>query len=419
MTEAEPGRLELGQYLRHLRESRGLTQRQLGELLGEDRPLSPALISSWESGKAVPPDRWVEAYARKLGSGAGPDQQDAAQPDTGELLARLTSLRAGAATADLVAAESSVGALGGRFWHFPDGRPIRIVSTPMYPDVVETVEYANPFHPNYIESLRNADMDATAELFGHVRAENPHSDVRFLTRHTVDRDDLTAHLVLLGGGDTLVDPARTHRQPSPLAWLVRRLDLPLFTRLPAGGNPEYDREFVVTLDERGEAVHRGPDQEVHRPTFLQADGHPVQVDGQGNPVARGGFPQLEYDIGLLLRRPNPLNQAVTLTMCSGIFSRGTYGVVRALTDLQLRASNEAFIAESFGLDDFWLLMRIPVMQAPSGAQTVTPDLRRPFHMLRGVPEVPSRPLPTASGGIPLPAAPARQLQAPTPERSRG
>jgi len=67
VTEAEPGRLELGQYLRHLRESRGLTQRQLGELLGEDRPLSPALISSWESGKAVPPDRWVEAYARKLG----------------------------------------------------------------------------------------------------------------------------------------------------------------------------------------------------------------------------------------------------------------------------------------------------------------------------------------------------------------
>jgi hypothetical protein len=403
MTAAELQFPPLGQLLRQLREGRGLTQRQLGDLLGEGRALSPALISSWESGKALPPDRWLEAYARKL-SGSG-DAAGGADP-AGGLLSRLTALRAGATAADDTAVPSRTGLLGGRFWHFPDGRPIRIVSTPMYRDVVDTIPYANPFHPNYIESLRNADMDATIELLGHIRAENPNSDVRFLTRRTVDRDDLTAHLVLLGGGDTLGDPALPPREPSPLAWLVRRLDLPLYTQVPPGGDEEYDLEFVVTLDDDGEPVYRGRHREVHRPTFLQVDGHRVEVDGDGNPVGRGGYPQLEYDVGLLLRRPNPLNLSATVTLCSGVFSRGTYGVVRSLTDVQLRRTNEEFIADRYGLDDFWLLMRIPVLQTRRGAETITPDLNRAFHVLRGVPEdcEPGSGAPTPAAGIPVPPA---------------
>jgi transcriptional regulator with XRE-family HTH domain len=411
--EAETGRSELGQCLRQLREAHGLTQRQLGDLLGEDRPLSPALISSWESGKAVPADRWLEVYARKLAAtttGAGGE-------GAAELLVRLIDLRGGAVTGEEAGLPVPVGMLGGRFWHFPDGRPIRIVSTPMYADVIEAIEYANPFHPNFIESLRNADMDATVELLGHIRAENPHSDVQFLTRRTVGGDDLTTHLVLLGGGDTWVDPA-LRSEPSPLAWLLRRLDLPLFTRVPAGGDTEYDLEFVVTLDDRDRPAYQGIRQEVHRPTFLQADGHRVLVDGRGDPVANDGFPQLEYDVGLLLRRPNPMNQSATVTICSGVFSRGTYGVVRSLTDAQLRRTNEAYLAESFGLERFWLLMRVPVMQTRTGAQTVTPDLTRPFHVLRGVSERAAGLQPALRGGV-APAAAVEGLAASIPEGLSG
>jgi transcriptional regulator with XRE-family HTH domain len=380
VTAPDPRQPPLGQQLRRLREARGLTQRQLGDLLGEGRALSPALISSWESGKAVPADRWLEAYAHKL-SGAA-DATGGEDPVAG-LLSRLMMLREAVTPAERTSSPARTGMLGGRFWHFPDGRPIRIVSTPMYRAVVDSVSYANPFHPNYIESLGNADMDATIELLGHLRAENPHSDVRYLTRRSVDRDDLTGHLVLLGGSGTLVDPALPPRELSPLAWLVRRLDLPLYTQLPPGGDPEYDLEFVVTLDDQGEPVHRGQHREVHRPTFLRVDGHRMRVDGHGNPVDHDGFPQLEYDVGLLLRRPNPLNLAVTVTLCSGIFSRGTYGAVRCLSDGQLRRANEAFLAEHLGLEQFWLLMRVPVLHTRRGAQTITPDLNRPFHVLRG------------------------------------
>lgn len=185
-----------GPLLRQLREARGLTQRQLGDLLGEDRALSPALISSWESGKATSTDRWLDAYARRLSSVR--DATASGNPAAG-LLARLTALRTATAVAVTEEPSPATGALGGRFWHFPDGRPVRIVGTPMGEPVVRAVEFASPFHPNYLESLRNADMDATVELLGHIRAENPNSDVRHLTRRTVDRDDLTSHLVLLGG----------------------------------------------------------------------------------------------------------------------------------------------------------------------------------------------------------------------------
>lgn len=380
MTAAGPQPSPLAQMLRRLRESRGLTQRQLGDLLGEGRALSPALISSWESGKALPADRWLESYARKL-SGPG-DAAGGVDPVAG-LLSRLTSLRGTAASVEEPAGPAPAGALGGRFWHFPDGRPIRIVSTPMRRDVVEAVPYANSFHPNYIESLRNADMDATIELFGHIRAENPNSDVRHLTRRTVDRDDLTSHLVLLGGADTLVDPVLPPREPSALAWLVRRLDLPLYTQVPEGADAEFGLEFVVTTDEQGRPRHRGPGREVHAPTFLRVEGRRVAEDGAGTPVTTGGFPQLEYDVGLLLRRPNPMNTAATITLCAGIFSRGTYGVARSLTDLHLRRANEDFVDRAFGLADFWLLMRIPVLQTRRGAETITTDLNRPFHVMRG------------------------------------
>jgi hypothetical protein len=87
-------------------------------------------------------------------------------------------------------------------------------------------------------------------------------------------------------------------------------------------------------------------------------------------------------VALLGRFPNPLNLSATVTICSGIFSRGTYGAVRALTDATLRARNERYLAGHFDLQNFWLLLHVPVFPGPTGALTLTPDLTRPFHRLR-------------------------------------
>jgi hypothetical protein len=95
----------------------------------------------------------------------------------------------------------------------------------------------------------------------------------------------------------------------------------------------------------------------------------------------GGDPggQVLEDVGLFYRTPNPINVDRTLTICSGVFSRGVYGAVRFLTDNGLRHENEAYLAEHFGgASTFGLLMRVPVF----GHATSTPDLRNPTTILK-------------------------------------
>ena len=74
--------------------------------------------------------------------------------------------------------------------------------------------------------------------------------------------------------------------------------------------------------------------------------------------------------GCSLRVPNPLNANRTLTICSGIHSRGVYGAVRSLTDTELREGNERYISENFGdAESFGVLMTVKVIKN----QTMTPD----------------------------------------------
>jgi transcriptional regulator with XRE-family HTH domain len=374
MTVVPHGDASLGRRLKSLRESAQLTQRAVADALGGERPLSPALISSWESGRAVPAPRWLTRYAeifaaRTAAAGApGPEDVTVEQ-----LEAELSDLREGAQARSPVGEDPGTADGLGSFWRFPDGLPIRIIGTPMFEDVLEGLDYANRWHPNYMEFLRNADTDATLELFGHLRAANPASDVRFLTVDTMQSDDLTGHVVLLGGGDDLEG-----RRSSSLRWFIRRLELPVRTRLPDGRDPEYDTEFVVSADEDGNPEYGGPREEVYRPTFLRERHLPDHPRAE---VA--GYPQLEYDLGLLVRRPNPMNlQVATVTICSGIFSRGTYGVVRSLTDAKLRDGNEQYLREAFPDGNFWLLMRVPVFPGQQGAETITPDLTREHHVVR-------------------------------------
>jgi len=400
VTESPEARQDLASRLRELRlglrDDFQVTQRHVAEALGA----SVALVSSWESATAVPPEERVRAYARFFASprsvdaGHGrmlPDEQLTPEEEKRrrELIDELIQLRE-RALQPVEPAARQTGALGGRFWFFPDGQPVVIAATRMSERQLRGLEeegrahphpYARPSHPNFIRSLLNADMDATIEAFGHIRAENPGSEVRFLTTDQLQPDHLTGHLVVLGGGDTgmhsLGSPTAL---ASPLAWVVRRMDLPVSSRLPDGGDEEYDAEFVVAVDAEGEPAYGAEVQEVYRPTFLRDEGDPARPR-----LLVDGLPQLEYDVALLARQPNPMNLSATITICTGLFSRGTYGAVRAFTDANLRARNEQYLYERFrdpegrrGLRDFWMLIQVPVFQG----DTITPDLNRPFHRLR-------------------------------------
>jgi transcriptional regulator with XRE-family HTH domain len=371
---------------------------------------SIASVSSWEKPSAAPlPDERLEplarffATSRSLGRAPGEASRLVADLTAEEearrasILNELTRLRARALAASAPTGDGETGAAGGRFWYFPDGQPIRIITSRLSnraltslsardadpaagepPPPHEPIPYASPWHPNYIRSLWDGDSDATIELYGHIRAENPLSPVWFITADRVTDEDLTGHVVILGQGDAF----GYEGAPSTLDYMIKRQEWPWFSRLAEGGDPEYDSEFVVTLDAAGDPAYvpsgEAPlKEEVHRPLFLP--------DESGTPGTRrlvGGHPQLEYDAAMLARRPNEMNLSATLTVCSGIFSRGTLGAVRATTDPKLRTRNEQWLYDNVDPDDFWMLLQVPVFLSPTGARTVTPDLEREFLRLR-------------------------------------
>lgn len=408
--DVAPAQRALAGRLRDLRTAlvpgRNVKQREVAEALG----VSVALVSSWESETrpVVPPEERLTAYARffatprSVEGGQGALVHDLTTEEEQarrRLIDELVRLRE-EALADQGAAPRQRGALGGRFWHFPDGQPIRIITSKLsrraltsqraWPAGVhdtndpafETVPYADPWHPNYIDTLWDGDAPSTIELFGHIRAENPSSEVRFYTADKVAQNHLTGHVVVLGQGDTF--QSEPYGPQAPLSWLIRRHNLPFRAHLPAGGDEEFDSEFVVSLGPDGAPTYypertEHAQSEVHRPVFLRDDSA-----APGSRRLVNGYPQLEYDVAVLARMPNQLNLSATLTICAGVFSRGTYGAVRTLTDANLRTRNEQWLYDHVDPAEFWMLLQVPVFPGADGAETVTPDLERPFHRLRVV-----------------------------------
>jgi transcriptional regulator with XRE-family HTH domain len=344
MTSAPGAEGSLAERLRMLRQSglsRALTQKEMAAALGG---LSLALIS-WENGKALPtPDR-LKDYAAVFGAGGGRGDAlpmpDARAPH--QLEQELLGLR------DRAEAASGNGPLGqaqrpsGGIWHFPDGREICVIASRLPERVISQIDYANFRHPNYIGLLHYADADALIEVFGHLRAVNPGSKVTFKTWDDMVDDDWSKHVVVLGGDWN-----------EAAQWYIRRVDLPVVSLDEGDDESEVDGFFRVTVLD--------PPRDF-RPEFTPSP-----------PETR----QLEYDVGLFARSPNPANPDTTLTLCQGIFSRGTFGLVRMFSDVLHRDANEAALAEldsDFGTDRLeWLLVRIPVALG----NTVTPNLTRPY-----------------------------------------
>jgi hypothetical protein len=322
-----------------------VTQGMLAKALGG----STALISGWENvgTPTVPPVSRLRSYATLFGTVRSLDgtrlrllpETDLTPDETlaqNALYDELVALRAAATDAAAETEDDGPRSL----WQFPDGGDIRIVCGEVPAESAGA--YAKPTDPNYTRLHRIADPDALIELYGHVRMMNPDSDVRYLRGDEMGPDDLTAHVVLLGG--LRLNPAAR--------FFARVAGLPV--RQVVDENIENGEVFEIDRE--------GGNRRRFLPTFLEGDPGLGLID----------------DVALFARMPNPNFQARTLTLCNGVFSRGVFGAVRILTDRRLRHTNEDYLRDRFSGDpEFGLLLRVPVFRNEAS----TPDLTNDYHRL--------------------------------------
>jgi transcriptional regulator with XRE-family HTH domain len=303
--------------------------------------VSPSSISSWEKTDAptLPPEHRLDMYARFFAtrrSVAGATSQLLADV---ELTDDESTLR-DALYRELLAQHGLAAGMDAQaddiddFWTFSDGGPIRVVCGVL--DESERGPSADAASPHYVELAANADLDALFELSGHLRMRNPSSDVRVVRADRYDAEDLQAHVVLLG------NPARRGGG----AGLVVEESIPV-----------RRRTVDDAVGDVFEPVHGGPDGQL-RPRF--SDGRLVE------------------DVGMFARTRNPWYSTRTLTVCSGLYTRGVYAAVRCLTDGGLGEENAAYLRGlAARADTFGVVMRVRT----ADHIVPTPDLRDPRNRL--------------------------------------
>ena len=214
--------------------------------------------------------------------------------------------------------------IGGGPWYFRDERPVTIVCARLPKPMRDRMPYTNPSDPDYVRAYTYTDVDALIELFGHIRATNPSIEARFKLADTLEEDDYSNHLVLLGGVDW--NPVTKD--------IIRRLRLPV-RQVPRPDEDPYGGHFEV----------EGRDRKPFAP-LLSQDTTP---------------PTLLEDVALFYRGPNPYNSRRTITLCNGMFGRGTYGAVRALTHTKFRDRNAGYLRDRFGTTEcFGILHRVVI-----------------------------------------------------------
>lgn len=212
-------------------------------------------------------------------------------------------------------------------WHFPDHASVQIVCGAL--DSAERGMFASEQDHNYMAMCAYADQDALIELVRHVSAANPGTRVDHTLPARLTDSDLQSHVVVLGN----------------MAW----------------------RQLGETFEQTGVPVRPIDSEGLDGEIFETADGQrflPTFVrDDSGGAVIE--------DVGFFWRGPSPFNSARTLTICSGVFTRGVFGTVRALTDRGMRHDNAGYLRQRFADGAaYGLLMRVPVL----GHVTATPYL---------------------------------------------
>ena len=317
----------LAERLRDLREREHLTQKQLARLLGGAEALSIATISLWEkpnSGR-LPPVPRIEAYSRLfcttrsfegdrtrlLRSNELTEQE---RERATELYNELIALRERAQSTNHSAPARSQRST---IWHFPDLISVSIVCS----DAVDPPPYAQGSHLNYSRYAKYADLDALVEVFGQVKADNPERMIRILPTARLAQDFALNHLILIGGAAS--DAASLFSQDIPL---------PTPEEIPGTGPVTY--LFNCTVGEETREFRSVWDKE--EKTLVQ-------------------------DVGLIARSPHPIIPGGTVTLLSGITSRGVHGAALCFIDSHLRDTNERYLQSAFGnVDSFCILMNIPV-----------------------------------------------------------
>jgi transcriptional regulator with XRE-family HTH domain len=312
----------LAERLRDLREQERLTQKQLAGILGG----SDATISLWEkpgSDRLPPPPR-LASYARLfctsrsfvgdrprlLNSGDLTEQERERET---ELYNELIALRE---RAQSTAVPATVKGQRSAIWHFPDAIAVSIVCS----DAAEPPPYAQHSHLNYSRYAKYADLDALVEVFGQVKADNPERMIRILPTARLAQDFALNHLILIGGAAS--DAASLFAQNIPLPTPEEIPGTDPVTHLFKCTVGEETREFKSTRDEEG--------------TLVQ-------------------------DVGMIARRPHPIIPGGTVTLLSGITSRGVHGAALCFVDSHVRDTNERYLESAFGnVESFCILMNIPV-----------------------------------------------------------
>ena len=359
----EDSRQALARRLRALREGhwpgKKVNQAQLAAALGGGgrRSVSVSLISSWESrtDPTAPPMSRIEDIAaffatpRSFDGKAGQllsldemtTQEQAARK---ELLQELTDMRRRALnvrgsfepqTPAPDPAQEIAQSLNSGLYRIPDDHRITIVCAQLPEEMLKRMPYTDPSDPDFIALYRYSDLDSLLELFGHLRATNRTSPVGFRAADRLSEDDYTGHLVSLGG----VDWNKATKS------VLERLDLPV--KQVTDWDKDGGAYFEVTED-GGRTV-------AHRPRLDESGG-------------------LREDVALFARAVSPFNQRRFVTICNGMYGRGTYGAVRALTDERFRDRNAEYLRETFGDSEaFCILSRVTV----ENGRALTPDWTMP------------------------------------------
>lgn len=322
----------LAERLRDLREQQHLTQKQLAKVLGGADALSIATVSLWEKAGSdrLPPPPRLETYARlfctsrSFASGAprllrDDELTEQEREAKTELYEELLALRGRAQSTGTAPVGGELPSAGQRssIWHFPDGTAVSIVDA----EAADAPPYADPSHLNYSQYARFSDLDALIEVFAQVRADNPVSMIRLLSPDELTQDFALNHLVIVGG-------AAWREVSKATPWFAQNIDIVL----PIVRETGDTHIFECSAGEEKREFSSLRVGEI-----------------------------LTQDVGLIARVPHPIIPEKTVTVLSGITSRGVHGAVLCFTDSHVRDDNERYLQETFGnADAFCIVMNIPV-----------------------------------------------------------
>jgi transcriptional regulator with XRE-family HTH domain len=344
-----PSVTPLGDRLRGLRTGglggRSLTQSKLGRAFGVSVPL----ISSWEHG-TPPPEKWIEAYARLFARDGSATEDRPRMPELDELddaeraayhrlLRELLGLRDANGAAPVPEAANPL--------QYPPGEPITIACSELSERLRAQFSYAGAGDPDYVESYKYADLDALLELVPYIRWLNPTNPLTVGVPRELSNDDLTAHLITLGGVDfnAVTAAALVDLEQVPVAQFRRPRD----------------------TDPGGFEVNVAGERRAFQPKLIRAGDHTT----------------LKEDVAHFLRAPNPFYRERTLTSFNGMHSRGSYGVVRALTVPEFQERNTAYLARRFpDADTYSIVCRVKIV----ADEVVVPDWTRDDLRLHEWPE---------------------------------